>query len=84
MADRLEFQELQMKPGTKTKAWAVLSGGVGIGWVQWYTHWRRYTLYPNANTVWDAGCLREVAKFCEDRTKVQQHAAKARREARAN
>lgn len=82
MADRLEFSPLAVKPRVKTKVWAVLTNGMPLGYIQWYAHWRRYTLFPVSGTLWDAGCLREVAKFCEDRTKVQQHEARVRREAK--
>ena len=34
-----------------------------IGWVRWYGPWRQQVLFPEPDTVWSAGCLRDVCDF---------------------
>lgn len=65
----LRFEFHRNSSSGLTKIWTVMSlGGVGLGTIQWFAQWRRYVLYPSAGTVWDKGCLREVADFCESET----------------
>jgi len=50
----------------KTSLWDVCSlDGCVIGRVKWYNSWRRYCFMPGEGTVFDAGCLREIAQFIE-------------------
>ncbi len=58
----------------KTKEWRVqpkdrpgLAACVGI--VKWYGPWRKYTFTPYSHTVFEQDCLRDIADFCEQRTK---------------
>lgn len=65
------------KPKAKTRVWAVLSaldspkgtGGAELGFVKWWSHWRKYAFFPNDNTLFEQHCLREIAAFCENQTK---------------
>ena len=34
-----------------------------IGTISWYSTWRQYCFFPEADTVWSAGCLEEVDAF---------------------
>ncbi len=34
-----------------------------LGEIRWYSAWRRYVFFPRDGTLYDAGCLREVAEF---------------------
>lgn len=52
----------------KTKTWRVGSQQP-LGWIQWHGGWRKYTFFPGVDTMYDADCLREIAEFCEARTK---------------
>ena len=54
----------------KTRVFSVISRKslVCIGSIRWYASWRRYTLCPIEGTVFDAGCLRDIADFCELKT----------------
>ncbi len=60
----------------KTLRWALVpkAGGQPVGDVEWYAPWRKYCFTPRSGTVFDQGCLREIADFCEQRT--QEHRSK--------
>ena len=68
----IRFDELTPNPATKR--WAVMpkDGSAQIGRVQWYGPWRKYCFMPVANTVFEQICLREIAAFCEDQTKLHR------------
>ncbi len=56
----------------KTSRWLIRSvhgAGFCLGHVSWYSPWRRYGFYPSTLTVYDPACLRDIADFCEGRTK---------------
>lgn len=43
-----------------------------LGIVKWFAPWRQYSFYPNGDTVFEKDCLRDIAVFCEDKTKEQR------------
>lgn len=70
--------------GPKTNVYSVINGdGVDLGTVSWWAHWRRYVFYPGPHTMWDAECLREIAKFCTEETEIRKKIRKAERELEA-
>src|SRR5690348_2002839 len=54
-------------PGLKTGVWVVNScnHGFRLGVIKWNGQWRQYTFFPEYDTVWSAGCLRDLANFIE-------------------
>lgn len=58
-------------PNPKTKTWLVETKDSGqiIGGIAWFGPWRCYSFLPNSNTVYEKVCLREIADFCEQKTK---------------
>jgi hypothetical protein len=64
----LSFEEW-MSParrGQKTKIWLVVKATYPnsiLGEIRWSPRWRQYALYPNADTLWSAGCMVAVAEF---------------------
>lgn len=64
------------KPAKKriTKIWRVDTSstpeGITIGWIKWFGRWRKYSFFPNNNTVYEETCMREIAHFCESATKL--------------
>ena len=60
-------------PKPKTKTWRVLNkyDEGDLGWIGWYAGWRKYSFFPNPETVFEQVCLREIAAFCERKT--QEH-----------
>lgn len=64
----LEFMEQSVPEGRKTKIWNVANRvGIVLGKIAWWPAWRKYTFHSLEGTF-DAGCLREIADFCENRT----------------
>jgi len=51
----LNFTEQSMRDGRKTKVWATHSkiGGSFLGWVAWFSAWRKYTFRPADATTFD-------------------------------
>lgn len=51
----------------KTKVISVesRSGGYRLALIKWYPNWRQYVFEAEPNTVWNAGCLRDVESYIE-------------------
>jgi hypothetical protein len=64
----LVFEE-QTNPGRKTKVWIVRSRRTQdpLGMIQWYGPWRQYCFYPEGDTIFNNGCLRDVERFLTER-----------------
>jgi len=56
---------------TKTQVWEVCSPSAFLGNVKFRPQWRKYVFEPTTQipTVYDAGCLHQIAHFCEVKTK---------------
>jgi hypothetical protein len=56
----------------KTKRWCVMTadGSTELGWISFYSRWRKYSFFPNPETLYEADCLRDIANFCETETKL--------------
>jgi hypothetical protein len=67
MSKYLVFVPAGVSDSGKTKKWDVQSSGVHLGWVSWYSHWRKYTFNPG-DSIFDHACLREIADFIESET----------------
>ena len=72
----LNFDKQPRKKGVKTDVWDVWTEGKPhddrgpeyvneLGTISWWSHWRRYVFSPKCDVLFDAGCLREIAAFCE-------------------
>ena len=64
----LKFVMVEQKP--KTKVYEVYNTRYGalLGVVKWYGPWRRYCFWPQANCIFSAGCMEDVAQFINNRT----------------
>ena len=61
---------IEQEPNKKTRRWWVGSkDSIKIGDVKWYGPWRKYAFFPEPITVFEEDCLRDLAEFCETRTK---------------
>ena len=62
----------------KTHCWEIYSkydGSPLLGRVAWFGKWTKYAFFPWPETVYEQVCLRDIAQFCEDRTREQRQAA---------
>lgn len=66
MAKLLTFTLLPTDSKRVTHIWSVTGRGTEhhLGVVRWKNTWRRFVFEPFDFTVFDAGCLRELADFC--------------------
>ena len=57
-----------------TKSWSVSSNDQSnyLGTIRWYAQWRRYCFFPKSDTVFDQGCLGELANFCRKETQAHK------------
>ena len=57
-----------------TERWAVtsMSSGDRLGGVAWYGPWRQYTFDPERGTLFNSGCLAEIAAFLVEMTEAQR------------
>jgi hypothetical protein len=67
-----------------TRAWFVfpIMGARPIGRVKWHAPWRRYCFFPEADTLYDAACLDEIAGFCNRQMNLRKMSREADRLAR--
>lgn len=61
-------------PKPKTLTWWVVSHheDIQLGTIAWFGRWRRYSFHPQPGTVFEQVCLREIAEFCERKTREHQ------------
>jgi hypothetical protein len=61
----LRFDELGHSASSKTRMWQVknVQWNFTMGTIKWYAPWRRYVFFPQGETLYDAGCLTEIAAF---------------------
>jgi NADH:ubiquinone oxidoreductase subunit len=66
----LKFEDRGTSDSGKTKRWVVLNSlsNAALGWVQWYSGFRKYVYEGLPGTKYDAGCMREIANFIEAKT----------------
>lgn len=63
----------------KTGVWSVRStSGTALGTVKFYGRWRCFVFYPYPDTLYNAGCLDDIARFCSQETARWREGLKAR------
>lgn len=61
----------------KTTIWIVRSlGNVDLGSIHWHGAWRKYCFFPKPETVFEQDCLRDIADFCQEQSKLHREAKK--------
>ena len=55
--------------GAKTRQFSVFSSSnrALLGYVKWFSHWRKYCFYP-LNSLFDDQCLEQIVAFIKDAT----------------
>ncbi len=71
--------------GRRTLRWRVgsVDGGL-LGFVEWHSPWRCYSFFPQAETLYEKTCLRDLADWCEKATADHLAARRREREAAAS
>ena len=60
MNSYLKFLEVARKPKTSVVGVFSVSQQCRLGTIAWHGPWRQYVFEPKPNTIWSAGCLRDV------------------------
>jgi hypothetical protein len=70
----LRFVDVGASLTGKTRIWRVLNATsmIELGCVKWMAGWRRYSFCPKSLTVYDAGCLHEIAAFIEQQMEARK------------
>lgn len=72
-------------PKRKTNIYDVLEKGCGItarlGGIKWFGRWRKYAFYPVEGTIYEETCMREIALFIQQETRLHNKLAAEKRKA---
>jgi hypothetical protein len=66
----LKVTEMRMDAKRTTMRYSVcaVDGSGQMGTIKWYSPWHGYCFFPFGETVFDKGCLRQVADWCHELT----------------
>jgi len=70
----IRFLAVGASPSGKTLVWHVNTAdskkiGIHLGHIGWFYRWRKYAFFPEVDMVFEQDCLRDIAEFCESKTK---------------
>lgn len=63
MAKWITFTEVPTSKKTKTFEINAKEGGYKLGVVKWYASWRKYSFFPEPNTLFESKCLQDITDF---------------------
>lgn len=66
MAKWIDFEKIPSSKKTDTFRITAKEGGHLLGEIKWYTPWRKYSLFPAPNTLYETKCLKDIIEFIED------------------
>jgi hypothetical protein len=74
----IKFWKEPKDPKRKTDTYFVGNKGSGevLGAITWFSRWRKYSFYPYADMTFEETCLREIAEFIEQETRLHREAKK--------
>lgn len=59
----INFCLVELKPKTKVIDVVTQEDDLVIGTIKWYPQWRKYSLFPAENTIFETVCLKEITDF---------------------
>jgi hypothetical protein len=70
----LIFKDAGTSESGLTRKWAATAtdSSTILGVVKWFAQWRKYCFFPYDNSLFDAGCLVELAEFCKHQNDVRR------------
>jgi len=71
----INFRKVGYSDSGKTERWEVNNRGDVLGWVYWYSPWRKYMYHPKPGTLYEETCLTEIAEFVAEKTDEHRLAA---------
>lgn len=75
----LRFIGQEVPPERKTRIWAVFEKDrdVCLGQIRWFGRWRQYAFFTDGEMIFERQCLRDIADFCEAKTKEHRTAGRS-------
>lgn len=66
MGKWIEFKQIPFEG--KTKKFGIITKETHecIGEIKWYGRWRKYSFFPEPNTVYETDCLTDIVNFIKD------------------
>lgn len=62
-------------PGKKTKRWTISTiEGLAIGWIEFWSPWRKYVWSMVPGSIFDISCTVEVVEFLKQHANDRQEA----------
>lgn len=63
----IEFKLVGESKSGKTKIWDVITKEfpTKIGQIKWHAPWRKYSFFPESDTIFEEICLNDIANFCK-------------------
>jgi len=51
----------------KTNIYLILNRkyNISIGQVKWHNYWRQYCFFPNSETIFSSGCMKDLVAFID-------------------
>ena len=51
----------------KTQVWNIVAkqDGFTLGYIAWFSRWRKYAFFPNNHMVFESDCLRDIITFMD-------------------
>ena len=74
MSEFLEFRLNEESDGKATEVWDVVSKHHGdvLAQIRWYGAWRQYTVHARQATIWNQQCVRDLARFIQERMQERE------------
>ena len=63
------IQMVLIKEGKKTNVWEIRTieeCPTPLGYIKWYSSWRKYCFFPLEETIYCPKCLKSIAEFIEN------------------
>lgn len=63
MSKWIDFVEGHSNGITKVFLVKEKEGNGHLGMIKWYSPWRKYSFFPNQNTIFETDCLKDIISF---------------------
>lgn len=71
----VRFKFISSSDSGRTNVWEVQTteNNLFLGSIKWFGAWRRYSFFPEFGSVFEWACMRDIADFCELKTKEHRN-----------
>lgn len=68
MPKYIDFTEVPSNKKTLTYEVVSKEGAGSLGVIKWYAPWRKYSFFPNPDTLYETRCLTDIVDFIKQLT----------------